>query len=143
MNEEQANGARMEWRKFGILAGILFVVVLGVMLARPLIFGRIVPAILGDGKSAQQPEPIPIVVPTETETPMAEPTAVSPEAAPTLEPTAESTQPAQLTHTVQAGETVLAIARQYQVSYTDLISLNNLINPNLIQPGDTLLIPAP
>ena len=47
------------------------------------------------------------------------------------------------THVVQPGETIFAIGRLYGVSADAIIAANNLANPNLIQPGDTLIIPAP
>jgi LysM repeat protein len=47
------------------------------------------------------------------------------------------------THIVQPGETIFAIGRLYGVSPDAIIAANNLANPNMIQPGDTLIIPAP
>jgi LysM repeat protein len=46
-------------------------------------------------------------------------------------------------HTVQAGETIYSIGRLYGVDPQAIINANNMVNPNLIQPGDTLVIPAP
>jgi LysM repeat protein len=47
------------------------------------------------------------------------------------------------THVVQPGETIFAIGRLYGVSPDAIIAANNLANPNMIQPGETLIIPAP
>jgi LysM repeat protein len=67
----------------------------------------------------------------------------------TLTPGAETggaeTQPTAasgtVTHVVQAGEGIYSIARQYGVDPQVIIDANNLTNPNLIHPGDTLIIP--
>jgi len=45
------------------------------------------------------------------------------------------------THLVVAGDTVYGIAARYGVSYWSIVTLNNLVNPNLIFVGQTLLIP--
>ncbi|GAB4419635.1 MAG: hypothetical protein Kow00106_15890 [Anaerolineae bacterium] len=45
-------------------------------------------------------------------------------------------------HIVQAGEGIYAIARQYGVSPEAIIQANNLANPNLIYPGQELIIPT-
>ncbi len=60
-------------------------------------------------------------------------------------PTSATSQPEGFpkTHVVQPGETIYAIGRLYGVTAEAIIAANNLANPNLIQPGDTLIIPAP
>lgn len=45
-------------------------------------------------------------------------------------------------HVVGRGETLSALAARYRVGVPTLASLNNLANPNLIQVGQRLLIPA-
>ena len=45
------------------------------------------------------------------------------------------------THTVQAGETLTSIAHQYGVTVWTLIQANNIANPTLIVPGQTLVVP--
>jgi LysM repeat protein len=47
---------------------------------------------------------------------------------------------APLTHTVQSGQTVWAIAARYNLSVGDLLALNGLAENSLIQPGDELII---
>ena len=54
MEESQGPSARSEIIKFLILVGVCVVVVLVVALARPLIFNRIVPAVMGEGMSLRQ-----------------------------------------------------------------------------------------
>jgi len=56
-----------------------------------------------------------------------------------------ATQPAPggpITHVVQPGEHLYSIARQYGVDPQAIIDANNLANPNMLHPGDTLIIPA-
>lgn len=67
-------------------------------------------------------------------------------AAPTQEtatpvtPTATQAPSTTVTHTVQAGESLSTIALRYGVSYTQIALLNGLTNPNLIYPGQVLII---
>jgi murein DD-endopeptidase MepM/ murein hydrolase activator NlpD len=56
-----------------------------------------------------------------------------------LVPSADAATIAQ-THTVQAGESLSAIAELYQVDVNMLIALNNLANANQIYPGQVLAI---
>lgn len=49
----------------------------------------------------------------------------------------------QTTHIVQAGDTIYSIGRQYGVSPDAIIAANNLANPNRLDIGQTLIIPAP
>jgi lipoprotein-anchoring transpeptidase ErfK/SrfK len=48
----------------------------------------------------------------------------------------------QITHIVERGQELALIARQYGVSVQDILSYNNIANPDLIYPGQALLIPA-
>ncbi|HEX6286520.1 MAG TPA: LysM peptidoglycan-binding domain-containing protein [Acidimicrobiia bacterium] len=45
-------------------------------------------------------------------------------------------------YTVQHGDTLGGIAREHDVSLSDLIQANNISNPNLIYPGQKLTIPG-
>lgn len=53
------------------------------------------------------------------------------------------TPPAQdyITYVVQPGDTLSGIAARYGTSYQTLASLNNIANPNLIYPGQTIRVP--
>lgn len=44
---------------------------------------------------------------------------------------------------VKKGDTLFNIAKMFNVSVENIIKLNNLTNPDLIYPGQRLLIPAP
>ena len=46
------------------------------------------------------------------------------------------------THTVQAGETLYGIARNYQIHISDLLKANPQIENNSIHPGDLIQIPS-
>jgi len=46
------------------------------------------------------------------------------------------------THTVVAGESLWLIAQKYNVSLQDLLAVNQLDNPELIYPGQTIIIPV-
>ena len=74
---------------------------------------------------------------TATETPETSgtPVAVTPEATPT---SGEITE-----YTVQPGDWIFKIARQFGVEPEDIIELNELTSPSQIYPGLVLKIPAP
>ena len=62
---------------------------------------------------------------------------------PTPAPTPPPTSPpatTNTTYTVKAGDTLSAIARKYGVSLNQIVSLNNIANPNLISVGQVLKI---
>jgi LysM repeat protein len=44
-------------------------------------------------------------------------------------------------YTVQAGDTLGAIAAQFGVTVDAIVQANQLANPDIITPGDTLIIP--
>jgi len=48
---------------------------------------------------------------------------------------------ASTTHTVRRGETLASIAHHYGVALWTLVQMNNIANPSLIVPGQTLVIP--
>ena len=67
-----------------------------------------------------------------------------PGAAP-LQATPEEPPPTEaegLQHFIQPGETVLTIAEQYDISVDSLISINNLLDVNTLEPGRVLQIPT-
>jgi len=46
-----------------------------------------------------------------------------------------------LTHIVRVGDTLILIADQYDVSVKEIVTLNNIKNPSLINAGQILLVP--
>ena len=139
---------RGELVKFLVLVVLLLATVLLVAALRPLIFEGIVPAVMG----WEEPSPPSPVAPA-TETPAAEveqpvimtatpaaeglPTA---SAAATAEPVATATP---LVYEVQAGDTLAEIAARFGVTIEAIVETNGLGDPNRIQSGDILTLPAP
>lgn len=58
-----------------------------------------------------------------------------------LIPSGPPLPPCRLWHTVQPGQTLWGIAAMYQVLPWYIITLNNLVNPNLLYVGQVLCIP--
>ncbi|GAB4470601.1 MAG: hypothetical protein Kow00124_06880 [Anaerolineae bacterium] len=73
-------------------------------------------------------------IPGGTQQPTATPTTPTATATPTQQPDT------QVTHTVQAGETLYRIALRYGVTVQQIVQLNNIANPNLIAVGQVLII---
>jgi lipoprotein NlpD len=67
------------------------------------------------------------------------------EAAATTPPTTVATTTTVLDayYEVQPGDSLSAIAGQFDVRLEDLVAINEITDPNLIQAGDRLLIPPP
>ncbi len=63
-------------------------------------------------------------------------------APPTARPVVSPTPTGPLLYIVQEGDTLGAIADAYEVSIADLMSINGLTDPNLIYPGQTIVIPV-
>jgi len=141
-----------EWARFGVLAAVFFAVVFAIALTRPIIFGRIVPAVLGEtGKSAplstdpdqtgkETPVPEEATEASPETTPVPEDTAAP---ADTTAPTESSPSAAAIEHVVARGETLTEIAQQYGVTIEAIVEANALANPNHVEAGQVLLIPQP
>jgi LysM repeat protein len=127
-----------EYIKFGVLVAILLGIVLFVALSQPIVFGRIVPAVLG------------------VDLPRAElvaPEVISPKLPPVeQEPTVTETEPkiglggsevseGQIQHTVLVGESLEDIAESYGVSVQEIGAANHIVNPLQISAGTVLDIP--
>jgi LysM repeat protein len=76
-------------------------------------------------------------LPTATGVPTENPTATRP--APTQ---VKNTPVTNINYTVRSGDTLNLIAQRYNVALTDLIAVNNILNPSFIQAGQVLIIPA-
>lgn len=160
MNENNNVGDR-QWLKFGILAGILLIVVLGIALLRPIIFGRIVPAVMGgDGEKTAVSEPVVVddtvieeIPATNVDTTDVEvyiPVVNGEENAtdetieePVADEDGGKTAVPTITYTVKAGDSIYSIARAYNLNPETIVILNNIPNPNNILIGTELLIPQP
>jgi LysM repeat protein len=83
-----------------------------------------------------------------TDQPPAEATA-TPTTGTSVTPVPEATEPPSsgssgetVTHVVQSGETLTTIARKYGTTVQAITQANNLANPSLITPGQSLVIPV-
>jgi LysM repeat protein len=82
--------------------------------------------------------------------PQAEPTPTPRPSAPPTEPHSPtpsplpvpSPTPGPYLYVVQEGDTLFSIAAAYGVSLDELIAANSVSDPNLIRPGDALVIPG-
>jgi hypothetical protein len=152
---------RGELIKFGILALVMLGAVVVVALARPLIFGHIVPAIMGEGLEQEIVRPLP---PAGEETrdeeayPLPAAGSERTEAYPSHDsfmpavggpeesypvPTVEGNEveTAVIQYTVRPNDNLTKIAEQHGVTIQEIIALNNIPNPNRIEAGTVLRIP--
>ncbi len=86
----------------------------------------------------------PTVVPTATSTQQAAVTntAAVTETVAGATTTTVSPTPSEQTHTVAAGESLGKIATQYGTTVQALVDANGITDPNLIYPGQVLVIPG-
>lgn len=62
---------------------------------------------------------------------------------PTLTPVPGAPPPGATTkYTIQAGDTLSGIAQEFGIAVDDLVKLNNIADPNQIQAGQVLIVPA-
>ena len=77
----------------------------------------------------------------EAESLFAPPATEAPTVSPSPSPPATPKPEPPMTHTVQAGDTLSAIAQQYDVSTEALAAANDLPDPDVLQIGQVLTIP--
>lgn len=155
MQVERENSRRqMELIQFGILAAILLGTVFILAISQPLVFGRIVPSVMGEGQAAEASVDDADAAPVDN---VGQPTAVpqpdsntqDPEqggGAPTgsEDPVVEEATavPAQI-YVVQAGDTLNSIAGQFNTTVEAIVAVNDIQDPNNVLVGTTLNIPQP
>jgi len=161
---ERDDETQGELTRFGILAIVLLFTVLIIALLRPYIFNTIIPAVLGEGQPTA-----PVIDDTNAETikptteeaedseavEESEDDAVDGEESESVDSSTEGAEevtepenpadfptavPAQ-SHTVQAGETLTAIAQRYNVTVQAIVAANNITNPDRVAVGTVLIIP--
>lgn len=71
------------------------------------------------------------------------PTQPPPPPAETPPPPPQAPGTNDLLYTIEQGDTLYSISRQFGVSVDTLIEVNNISNPDVIHVGDTLVIPPP
>ena len=71
------------------------------------------------------------------------PEPVAPPEPPPAPPTTQRIPGTELVYTIEQGDTLYSIARQFGVAVDALIELNNIANPDVIRAGDELFIPPP
>jgi LysM repeat protein len=113
----------MRSRAWGLL--IVVIILAGVVLTVLLVWGGAPPS------DSPTPTPTRALLPT---------TAVE-ASVPTVPPT-ETATPAPLVYTVKAGDTLSGIAQTYGVSVQDIVAVNNLANPDVLNIGQELIIPG-
>ncbi len=99
--------------------------------------------IIKTGKKANTPttEPLPTSQPEPTQAPAVTPAPTEePTAAPTAEPTEEPAS--KKTYTVQSGDHLMQIARNLQLNWQAIATLNNLSWPYTLHPGQVLKLPG-
>ncbi len=159
---------RHQWVLFGILVAILLGTVLVIALLRPFIFGRVVPAVMGDFNTptpAQLEETEPAdAVPAEDAPAPSEneegsqnevfiPAAAGGAGNSTDAASEESSEPVEedaptepapdpVTYTIQSGDTLTSIAEKHGITVEALIAANNLANADYISVGQVLIIPT-
>ncbi|MBV6393797.1 MAG: hypothetical protein KPEEDBHJ_03041 [Anaerolineales bacterium] len=125
----------------------------------PFVFtGGVTPAQSGGGASTSAPAPTQTLVPTPTATRPPTPTRVPLNLSPLIgiqsqitsfSPTPDAARqlptPRQdaAEHVVQPGDTLGGIAALYNISLQSLMDANNISDPNTLEAGMILLIPAP
>lgn len=100
--------------------------------------GRIITPTPQPTATAPQSPVARVATPTATARPTATPRAATPIATstPTVTPTP-------IIYTVESGDTLLGIANQFNISTERLQEVNGIIDPRLLQIGQTLVIPPP
>jgi hypothetical protein len=122
VSKEAEMSSRLRWVVRGLFAGTV-VVCMGLMGCQ--------------AKPETPPEEVP---------PKAEVKPLPPPPAPAPAPAPKAVTPAptggEQTYIVQKGDTLASIGRKFGVSWKKLQEANNLANPNLITPGQKIIIPA-
>lgn len=149
--EHETMHQRGEMTKFLILLLVLVGAVFVIALLRPLIFERIVPAVLGwDQEPGVAPGPGPLqeapaANANDDEAPLvmtATPPAV--EGATSDGPgNPGAPLPTPRFYEVQAGDTLAQIAVRFGISTETLAKANGISDPHRIQAGDRLVVPDP
>ncbi len=134
-SQKSGAGAMLPWALTAIIVlllaasgGLVLAWVVATMHAVPAPVGAVPTPTLAPGESAVPGEPTP-------------PMTDQPRHTPTPAPD-QTQEPQPFVHIVERGESLSYIADLYGVTLEDIIALNDIQNPNRIQPGRQLLIPG-
>jgi lipoprotein NlpD len=115
------------------------------LLSRSLVFVVVLLVLVGCASRA--PAPVAERRPPATGTPAPAPSKAPAAAGTSIAPSADASKGTQgdgtRTHTIQRGETLIAIALQYGLDYRELAMWNNIENPNVIKVGEVLRVTPP
>lgn len=112
---------------------VLIVIVLAAVILAALGYG--IYRMMNAAPVSVEVTPLATWTPTPTATRTPQPTST-----PTITPTPTPIPP--LAHQVQRGETLIVIAQEYNTTVEAILALNPDVDPNLLQVGQVLLIPA-
>jgi nucleoid-associated protein YgaU len=150
-----AQQRKMEYIKFGILAAILLGIVFVLAIAQPLVFGRVVPGVMGvrqtnaglEGNKPEMEEMAPESGAEQPDTSDPEQGGGAPGVAePSAGEEASGEQAEQATaqiYVVQSGDTLNSIARQFNTTVEAIVAANNIQDPDNLLVGTPLTIPQP
>lgn len=109
-----------------------------------LLFVMFVSISMCGGYACRSPSTPTTQVPTPTRPTWTPETASGPTNTRTPRPPTRTPTPEVVTYVVQKGDTLYSIARKYNVTVEDLAACNNIKNPDLIHPGQKLIVsPCP
>jgi hypothetical protein len=134
--------SQRDLRKFAVLLAVIFVVILLCSALTGPLFDRVVRPILGQDDEIQHSSGA-VESKQEEEEAGRSNDPEDQELLPLLEQGESTSGQNAIQYEVQDGETLPQIAIRYGVSVDDVASLNNLVNPHQLNPGDVLIIPVP
>jgi lipoprotein-anchoring transpeptidase ErfK/SrfK len=150
-NGNQSNGRSLIGPMKALLIVALAVCLLSTVVAQAVGFAQPLSAASEVMAAASQDQDSTPASPTDTTNPPPTPEATPMPAATTPPITGQpvdrppdrpaAPSPNQLSHTIQPGDTLAAIARNYGVSLDELIAANAIADANLLYAGQTLVIP--
>jgi LysM repeat protein len=113
----------MRARAWGLLIAVI--ILAGIVLTILLVWGG--------APTPDSPTPTPTLTPS--------PATAAVASVPTAPPT-ETATPAPLVYTVEEGDTLSGIALTFGVSIQDIVEVNNMANPDVLNIGQELVIPG-
>lgn len=134
--ETSSNPLKHAWSSTAttVLETLLVVAILGSLIGA---IWMMRPGSQGQSAAGPGPRPTPTPLPTSTATFTRTPTS-TPTSTPTVTPTAT---PSFFTHRVKSGDTLIAIALEYETTVTAILQANDMDENHFLQIGQELIIP--